>query len=170
MSNPARSLVLTGTMLPPMEVLSASLQTSRSVLVKQNAAGLREAMGQWGASPDSLVAGLHDPAIPTHDALAQAFWLIEAIQLCRATGGRLPRYAIGLYPSSRVVDAAVIHAATASLMRYATSHLLFDDISVNLISYVDTAPGHQRAADAAQALMSGLLDMVRGQSLHITDE
>lgn len=170
MSAPAHSIVLTGTLLPPMRALAETSQGPRVWCVKNNAAGLREAIEQWGASPDALVVGLQASPPQSTYALAHAFWLIEAIQLCREAGGRLPRYAIGLCPKSKEVDAAVIHAATGSLTRYATSHLLYENIGVNLIAYVDNARGHQRAADAAQALMSGLLDTVRGQTLHVSDD
>jgi hypothetical protein len=82
----------------------------------------------------------------------------------------LPRYAIGIFPQSQEASLAAVSAAAGSLMRYVTSHMLFEDISINLIAYRDTALGLQRAADTTQALLSGLLDTVRGQTFVLTDD
>jgi hypothetical protein len=169
MRSSGQSILLTGTILPPLFLLNDMLSVANIVQVKRDSADLRNAIKELGTAPDGLVVGLYGTD-QSSDTLANAFWLIESIQLCRQSSGRLPRYAIGLLPKTEAVDAVVVKAALGSLTRYITSHLLYEDISINLISYVDTALGQKRAADAAWALMSGMLDTVRGQTLNITDE
>jgi len=170
MSAPVQRLLLTGTMLAPMQLLAQEEQAPWQTLVKADAAGLRDAINQWGTSPDALVAGMHAPSLPTRDAVASAFWFLEATQLCRSASAGGPRYAVGLVPYSQHAQASAVRAALGSLTRYATSNLLYEDISINLVAYPDTPVGHKRAADTTRALMSGLLDIVRGQTLHISED
>ena len=170
MSTQAKHMLLTGTMLAPLQMLAQAPQSQYQTLVRADAAGVRDAIHQWGDSPDALVAGMHLPTMPTKDSVTSAFWFLESIQLCRQEGKRLPRYAVGLVPHTAHADASAIRAALGSLTRYATSNLLFDEISINLVVYTDTPVGHQRAAATTQALTSGLLDIVRGQTLYITED
>jgi len=162
--------VFVGTNLPPLSMLVDALQGDGVQVVQLHAGDLKQDLKNLPAIPDALAVGLHNAQGDGDTLLPRGFALIESIRLCRDACGRLPRRAVGLFAQSRTPIAAAVSAATGSLVRYATSHLLNDDICINLIAYRDTPLGHRRAADAASALLSGLLDTVRGQTLVLTDD
>lgn len=170
MSNAARFVVLTGTELLPMTKLAKALDAKQVQTIHLDAASLRESIEKLSSPPDALVVGLYGVHSNVSDSVKGAFNLIDAIRQCRDVSGCLPRYAIGIFPQSQEASLAAVSAAAGSLMRYVTSHMLYEDISINLIAYRDTALGLQRAADTTQALLSGLLDTVRGQTFVLTDD
>lgn len=157
MTRPANSLFLTGALLPPLRLIKEAVSET-------------QILTDLSAVPDALFVGLHSEGMTAQESLACAFSLVEAIQSCRKSGTGTPRYAIGFFPKTANEDHAAVNAALGSIIGYATSHLLYEPISVNLVAYPDTPLGHQRAADMAQALTSGFLDIVRGQTLCVGED
>lgn len=157
MSSAANSIFLAGTLLPPLQLVKAA--TSETQLLTD-----------LSSVPEALLVGLQREGMTARESLACAFSLVETIQSCRKSGGGIPRYAIGFFPKTTNEDFAAVNAAMGSIIGYVTSHLLYEPISINLVAYSDTPLGHQRAADVAQALTSGFLDIVRGQTLCLGDD
>lgn len=157
MSSAANSMFLTGALLPPLQLIKAAV-------------GETQIFTDLSSVPEALFVGLHREDMTAEESLACAFSLVEAIQSCRKSGSGVPRYAIGFFPKTTSEDLAAINAAMGTIIAYVTSHLLYEPISVNLVAYPDTPLGHQRAADMAQALTSGFLDIVRGQTLCVGDD
>lgn len=157
MTRPANSLFLTGALLPPLQLIKAAVSET-------------QILTDLSSVPEALLVGLQREGMTTQEALACAFSLVESIQSCRKSGAGIPRYAIGFFPKTANEDLAAVNAALGSIIGYVTSHLLYEPISVNLVAYPDTPLGHRRAADMAQALTSGFLDIVRGQTLCVGDD
>ena len=157
MTSAANSMFLTGALLPPLQLIKAASSEA-------------QIFTDLSSVPDALLVGLQREGMTAQESLACAFSLVEAIQSCRKSGGGVPRYAVGFFPKTTNENLAAVNAAMGSIIAYVTSHLLYEPISVNLVAYPDTPLGHQRAADMAQALTSGFLDIVRGQTLCVGDD
>jgi len=121
-------------------------------------------------SPTSLVVPVFQITPQTYPAAsAEAYVLVDAIRLFETATGRLPRHVVVLHARG---DNSLLQAGGAvlrTLVNYTTSHKMFQPISVNLIRYLPTPQGLRRAADAAAALTSGLIDHMRGQALDLVD-
>lgn len=140
----------------------------------------------FGAEPAPAVETLNDY---TRESLLSAIgggsWpMFDFLLRIKATTGRYPRYAIGLstvapdhyMPSGDF--SATAAAVTETLCRYATDRLSAEDVRINVLRYRPAPSTLERrltpnrllgqpadVANAAVALCSGLMDLVRGQTI-----
>ena len=118
----------------------------------------------------SLVLPAFQMAPQTYQAAAaEAYVLVDAIRLFEKATGRLPRHVVVLHARGENALLQAGGAILRTLVNYTTSHKMFHPISVNLVRYLPTNQGLRRAADAAAALTSGLIDHMRGQALDLVD-
>lgn len=103
------------------------------------------------------------------EAADEAFRLVEAVRAHRDAHGALPRYAVVTEPRHDDERSAAGRAVLRTAVRYLTSHLMFEPVSLNLVRHAPTAVGRARAAATVSALCSGRLDHVRGQVLELHD-
>ena len=95
---------------------------------------------------------------------------MEALRAHRAAHGALPRHVV--VTESRGVGnvSAPGRAVLRTTVRYLTSNLIFERMSLNLVRHAPTPIGRARAAATVAALCSGRLDHVRGQVLELRDD
>ena len=117
-----------------------------------------------------LVLSLFEREVATDaDAADEAFRLIEAVRAHREAHGALPRHAVVTEPRDDDARSAAGRAVLRTAIRYLTSNLMFEPLSLNLVRHAPTALGRARAAATVSALCSGRLDHVRGQVLELHD-
>lgn len=118
----------------------------------------------------ALVLPLFERAIDSGaDAADEAFRLVEAMRAHRDAHGVLPRYAVVTEPRADDARSEAGRAVLRTAVRYLTSDLMFEPVSLNLVRHAPTATGRARAAATVSALCSGRLDHVRGQVLELHD-
>lgn len=118
-----------------------------------------------------LVLALFDHPI---DSLAEgtdeAFRLVEAVRAHRAAHGALPRRVVVTEARGVGSVSAPGRAVLRTAVRYLSSNMIFEPVSLNLVRHAPTSIGRARAAATVAALCSGRLDHVRGQVLELHDD
>ncbi len=125
------------------------------------------------AAPDTkpIVLALFDHPIDSHgDGTDEVMRLVEAMRSHRSAQGTLPRHVVVTEARGSGAVSAPGRAVLRTAIRYLTSNLMFEPVSINLVRHESTATGRARAAAAAAALCSGRLDHVRGQVLELRDD
>jgi len=94
---------------------------------------------------------------------------VDYLKAAKAISGRYPSYAIVVVPAAldRVAGAGV--AATNTLCRYLATHLITEDVRINVVQCSPTDAGMKRAADTVFVLCSGLLSDLHGQVLRVSE-
>lgn len=116
-----------------------------------------------------IVCALWKSPLNEDEIGTELYRVVDYLKAAKEHLGSFPRYVVIIVP--RVTDTLAVAGAAAAktLCGYLTTHLLNDDIRINLILSPRSKTGMQRAADATFALCSGLLDDMRGQTLNISE-
>lgn len=119
----------------------------------------------------SLVLAVFDRPIDSHaEGTDEAFRLVEAVRSHRDAHGALPRHVVVTEARSAGKLSAAGRAVLRTAVRYLSSNLMFEPVSLNLVRHAPTPTGRARAAATTAALCSGRLDHVRGQVLELHDD